>query len=104
MPPYRIDNINGINVNAETLYTATRDGEYIPISNVRSISVGDVIWETVDGRSNITTSSAWSRFEIINCKDCKHYNQDGYRNGCGWCNLDSKERTSDWYCAEAERK
>jgi hypothetical protein len=98
MPPYSIDNRDG----PYTLGTATRAGEYIQMNDLNSISLGDLVLDAVTIGQN--TESVWSRFDIINCRDCKYYNQDGYECNLGWCNLDNRERTSDWYCADAERK
>ena len=102
MPPYSIDNGDGTCTLSNAICTATRTGDYIPMHDLNSISIGDLVWDEVTIGQN--TQSAWSRFKIINCKDCKYYNQDGYECNCGWCNLDNREITSDWYCADAEWK
>lgn len=39
--------------------------------------------------------------QIIRCMECKHAQWDAFW-GCYWCN--GKQRTGDWFCADAERR
>ena len=39
--------------------------------------------------------------ELIRCKDCKYWGQDGYREGCKYATC---VMTEDDYCSWAERK
>ena len=39
--------------------------------------------------------------ELIRCKDCKYWGEDGYRNGCRYATCIMGEQD---YCSMAERK
>ena len=45
--------------------------------------------------------------ELVRCKDCKHFTQTKFDNdGFGHCHdwMGWKETTTDWFCADGERK
>lgn len=39
--------------------------------------------------------------ELIRCKDCKYWGEDGYHNGCKYATVIMGEQD---YCSNAERK
>ncbi len=41
---------------------------------------------------------------IVRCKDCKHWNNRGCGEGCGWCEAWEGGRFHDNYCSCGERK
>lgn len=46
-----------------------------------------------------------SRFvEIVRCKNCKYYNEDGCSPGCGWCEFFEKGEFNSHFCYGGERK
>ena len=40
---------------------------------------------------------------IVQCKNCKHYNQIGCSDGFGWCERMDRGTNDDFYCSLAER-
>lgn len=44
--------------------------------------------------------------ELVRCKDCKHYSTifNGDVEICNKCSNDIRITTSDWFCADGERR
>ena len=41
------------------------------------------------------------KYELIRCKDCKYWGEDGYRDGCKYATIIMTEND---FCSMAERK
>lgn len=43
--------------------------------------------------------------EVIRCGDCEHYVKSPFGHAkLGWCKIDGKHRSREFYCAHADRR
>jgi hypothetical protein len=105
--------LSGVNIGEQTLIWmifAARGKEKIMVKYIDTEKFRENLELDSYGRTNIVAiarameKAEVTVVEIVHCKDCKHWNNRGCGEGCGWCEAWEGGRFHDNYCSCGERK